>query len=161
METGSEKREDRSGDRRAARVPIRSYRDLDVYQRSMNLLRPLQSVLAKLPAVEQYELASQMRRASKSIPANIAEGYGRKRSAKEFKFHLGVALGSANEMIVHLEIAVAVGYAEHRDVGELIAAYEVLARQLYRLLEKWQDFGADSARREERPASRVSHLASS
>ena len=112
----------------------------------MALLAPLHELIRKLPQSEHWELASQLRRCSKSIPANIAEGYGKKRSAKDFKSYLDTALGSANETVVHLEIGVAVGYFTHSDIEPLVEGYEVIARQLYRLIESWQDFGTKPSR---------------
>ncbi len=107
----------------------------------MALLAPVHQLLTKLPHIERWELASQIRRASKSIPAHIAEGYGKKRSAKDFRAYLDISLGSANEMIVHLEIiARSVGYLTEADIQPLVAEYEIVAKQLYRLVENWRDF---------------------
>ncbi|MHB8375408.1 MAG: four helix bundle protein [Dehalococcoidia bacterium] len=150
LEVGNGKREGDSGigrpsadNARVARsAPIQSYRDIDAYRRAMALLAPLHLLVRKLPDVERFELASQMRRASKSVPANIAEGYGKKRSAKEFKSYLVHALGSANEMVVHLEIAVAIGYVTQDEAQTLIDGYEVVAKQLYRLIQAWRDFAS-------------------
>ena len=130
-----------NGSGSSTRAAIRSYRDIEAYRRAMGVLAPLHKLLARLPDVERFELASQLRRAAKSVPANIAEGYGKKRSAKEFKVYLGRALGSANEVVVHLEIAVAVGYAGQEGVQALIDGYEIVAKQLFRLIESWTDFG--------------------
>jgi four helix bundle protein len=129
-----------------ARKAIQSYRDIEAYQRSMTLLRPLFVLIRRLPREERWELASQMRRASRSIPANIAEGYGKKRSTGSFKASLDVALGSTNEMIVHLEIAVAVGYVTEEEIKPLMEGYEIVAKQLYRLIESWRDFSAHPSR---------------
>jgi four helix bundle protein len=141
-----------------ARGAIRGYRDLEVYKRAMNLLAPPHTVARRLPAHERFELASQLRRASKSIPANIAEGYGKKDSAREFKAYLNNALGSANEVMVHLEIASALQYVPDGDIQDLIDEYTVLAKQLHRLRENWRTF---SPSKEADHASRLSHPASS
>jgi four helix bundle protein len=125
---------------RPTRRAIQSYRDIEAFQRSMSLLAPLHRLIAKLPASENWELASQLRRSSKSIPANISEGYGKKRSARDFKSYLDTALGSANETIVHLEIGVAVGYFTDEEIRPLVEGYEIVAKQLYRLIASWQDF---------------------
>jgi len=85
-------------------MAITSYRDLEVYQLSMQVLVKVHKVVLGFLDFERFALSDQMRRASKSIPANIAEGYGRRKSAKEFKHFLTISLGSANEMVVHLEI---------------------------------------------------------
>lgn len=56
------------------RRPIRSFRDLEVYQRSWALLQPVHILALTFPDYEKFDLANQVRRAAKSIPANIAEG---------------------------------------------------------------------------------------
>jgi four helix bundle protein len=120
------------------RKPIRSFRDLEVFQRGMALLSPIYELAATFPDYEKYDLASQLRRACKSVPANIAEGYAKRRSAKEFRAYLANAMGSATEMEVHLEIARELKYVTPERCVELVAAYQVIARQLYRLIESWR-----------------------
>lgn len=115
----------------------RGYRDLDVYQRSMDALVRVHSVAATLPNVERFELASQLRRASKSIPANIAEGYAKRRSAKEFVAFLTTALGSANEVEVHVEIALRLGYIDDSVATELTGEYAIIGKQLAALIKSW------------------------
>ena len=153
MEAGNGRRE--AGTQ--SRAPIRSYDDLEVYQRSMKLLVPLHTLVRGFPVYERFELASQLRRASKSIPANIAEGYGKKRSAKEFKMYLGHALGSANEAIVHLKIASALEYADESAISGLVAEYTIVAKQLHTLINAWQTFGGEEGEPVPRPASRIQH----
>ncbi len=119
-------------------MAITSYRDLDVYQRAMKALLAVHKMALKFPEYERYALADQVRRASKSVPTNIAEGYGRRKSAKEFKHYLTMALGSANEMIVHLEIARELGYDTPENCGTLIEEYNVIGKMLYRLIENWR-----------------------
>ncbi len=77
-------------------------------------------------------MASQIRRASRSVPANIAEGYAKRRSAKEFCAYLTTAMGSANEMQVHLKIASELGYLQ--DSNKLSDEYDVVGRQLNKLI---------------------------
>src|ERR1700682_6198715 len=91
---------------------IQSYRDLQVSQRSVELWVPIHQLLLKYPSYERYELCGQMRRSSKSIPANIAEGYTKRRFEKEFRLHLNIAMGEANEMVVHIEISRALNYLD-------------------------------------------------
>ncbi len=98
------------------------------------------------PDYERYALADQVRRASKSVPTNIAEGYGRRKSAREFKHYLTMALGSANEMIVHLEITRALEYASADTCASLIEEYTVICKMLYRLIENWRTLPARPAR---------------
>jgi four helix bundle protein len=106
----------------------------------MALLKPIHELALSLPDYERYELASQIRRACKSVPTNIAEGYAKRRSVKEFKAFLTSALGSANEMEVHLRIAVALNYISETQGQEMIAAYQVIGRQLARLIQSWRHF---------------------
>lgn len=117
---------------------IKSFHDLEVYQRGMALLRPVHDLVLTFPDYEKFDLASQLRRACKSVPANIAEGYAKRRSAKEFRAYLTNAMGSATEMEVHLEIARQLGYVTAEQAAHLIGEYRILARQLYRLIEKWR-----------------------
>jgi four helix bundle protein len=116
---------------------IRSYEDLEVYQRAMALLPHVHRLALGLPDFERYNLADQMRRASKAIPANIAEGYGKKRSAREFKACLTTALGSNNEMLVHLKVAASLDYIPKGHCAELIDGYTIIGKQLHRLIQRW------------------------
>lgn len=118
--------------------PIRSYEDLDVYQRSMSLVRPVHEIVKRFPAHEEHDLVQQMRRASKSIPANIAEGFSKRRGVKDFKLYLAHALGSGNEMIVHLRIAAELQYVAQEEASALIERYEVVCRQINKLIQNWK-----------------------
>jgi four helix bundle protein len=82
---------------------IESYRDLHVWQKAMDLVTECYLLAQRLPQNEQYGLASQMRRSAVSIPANIAEGFGRWHS-KEFVHFLLLANGSLKELETHLLI---------------------------------------------------------
>ncbi len=76
---------------------IRSYRDLKVWQKSMDLAVRTYELTRTFPSEEKYGIVSQMRRAAASVPANIAEGQA-KRSTKEFIQMLGIARGSLAEI---------------------------------------------------------------
>lgn len=120
------------------RLPfIRSYEDIEAFKRGMALLKPIHICARGLPDYERFELASQIRRASKSVPTNIAEGYGKRRSARHFKAYLENALGSSNEMIVHLQVAEVLEYVGHEVVAPMIDEYKVVSKLLVRLIEKW------------------------
>jgi len=102
----------------------------------MDLVPQVHTLIRKLPSSERYALASQMRRASRSIPANIAEGYAKRRSSKEFCHYLTTAMGSANEMQVHLRIAAELGYLD--DGNRLSGDYDIVGRQLNKLISSWR-----------------------
>lgn len=121
-----------------ARRPIRSYEDIEAFQRAMSLLRPLHNLVLKFPDYEKFDLASQLRRASKSIPANIAEGYSKRVSARNFKLYLTNAQGSANEVVVHLQVAEQLGYVEPNVVAPMIADCRIVGKQLTKLIERWR-----------------------
>jgi four helix bundle protein len=121
-----------------ALAAIRSYEDIEAFKRAMELLRPVHRLVRELPDYERYELASQIRRASKSVPANIAEGYAKRRSVRNFKAYLEHSLGSVNEMVVHLQIAEGLDYVGHDTCADLITQYRSIAMLLVRLIEKWR-----------------------
>src|SRR5882672_3415939 len=83
------------------KAPINSYRDLVVWQESMNLAEASYRLTASFPKEEAYGLTAQLRRSGSSIPANIAEGYGRD-SRGAYVQHLRVAQGSLKEFETHL-----------------------------------------------------------
>ncbi len=80
---------------------VKTYRDLEVWQLSMDLMVSVYSVARLLPRDERFELVSQLKRASMSIPSNIAEGWGR-RHRKEYLHHLSFAYGSLMEVETQL-----------------------------------------------------------
>jgi four helix bundle protein len=90
------------------RQEIRSHRDLIVWQKAMDLVTSVYRLTEDFPKSELYGLTSQIRRCATSIPANIAEGQGR-RLGGEFLQFLGNARGSLLELDTHLEIAVRLG----------------------------------------------------
>lgn len=94
---------------------MRSYRELVVWQRSMELVREIYALTASFPKEERFGLTVQMRRAAVSIPSNIAEGFVRK-NTKEFIQFLLIAFGSAAELETQLEIAEMLGYLKKNDV---------------------------------------------
>jgi four helix bundle protein len=82
----------------------RSYQDLEVWKLSINFVKEIYRLTEKFPPIEIYGLTNQIRRATVSIPSNIAEGQGRS-SAKEFRQFLAIALGSLAEIETQLIIA--------------------------------------------------------
>ncbi len=118
--------------------PIRSYRDLRVYQQSMELLGPIHQLVLGFPDYEKYALADQMRRASRSVPTNIVEGYSRRSSAKDFKHFMAISMGSANEMVVHIEICRQLKYCAPEPAIRYAEAYEAIGKQLHMLMARWK-----------------------
>ena len=88
---------------------MKSHRDLDVWKKSIGLVREIYVLTKKFPPDELYGLTSQMRRAAVSVPSNIAEGAARG-SSKEFSRFLSISLGSLAEMETQLLIAENLNY---------------------------------------------------
>jgi len=93
------------------------FRDLLVWQRSMQLTAAVYRLTKSFPHDEIYGLTSQVRRSSVSIPSNIAEGQGRLGTG-EFRQFLGVARGSNCELLTQLEIASMLGYCDAKGIEE-------------------------------------------
>jgi len=83
---------------------IKSYRDLIVWQKSVDLVKNIYLCTQTFPKEEQYGLTNQMRRCAVSIPSNIAEGYGRN-STGDYKRFLHISLGSLYELQTQVEIS--------------------------------------------------------
>jgi four helix bundle protein len=118
---------------------VRSFRDLDVYRRAYRLSLDVHKATLGFPKVEQYALGDQMRRASKSVCANIAEGFGRQRtSPADFKRFLVMASGSCDEMQVWSDYGRDLGYLEAETAKAWLSEYIELARMLHGLMAKWR-----------------------
>jgi four helix bundle protein len=132
-EVGSRKKEVR----KVQKMAIKSYEDLQIYQKSYQLALQMHRITQDLPVQERYELGQQIRRAATSVPANIAEGYGRKNSEKEFKHFLRNSMGSANEVKVYIDMMKDLGYISQEKHQELRESYDILTKKIYRLIERW------------------------
>jgi len=117
---------------------IRDVKDLDVYQKAYKASLEIHKLSLKFPKEEQFSLASQIRSSSKSICANLAEGFGRQvHSKQEFKRYLGIAIGSADETQVWLDYCKDLGYLEADKHQNLSREYKDVARMLTGLYRNW------------------------
>ncbi|MGC9348879.1 MAG: four helix bundle protein [Anaerolineae bacterium] len=114
---------------------VRSYRDLEVYQLAFDLAVEIDGISKALPKHELYEVGSQIRRSAKSIPANIAEGFGRRRYKQDYVRFLVCALASCDETRVHLDMLNATGSLTENDYKPLSQRYDLLGRKLNRFLQ--------------------------
>ena len=117
---------------------IANYRDLKVFQRSYEFSLRIHQITQRFPVIERRELASQLRRAATSIPINIAEGYGRKRFADDFKRFLVIAMGSCNEVSVELAMAQDLGYLDKKTHEELESECDQIGRMINKLIQVWR-----------------------
>jgi four helix bundle protein len=107
----------------------RSYRDLDVWKLSIEIVKDIYRVTGTFPRAEVYGLTSQIRRAAVSIPSNIAEGQGRS-SCKEFKQFLAIALGSLAELETQLIIAKEIGYLADRELDPPLVRLDTIRKMI-------------------------------
>jgi len=106
------------------------FRDLKVYQLAFNLAMEIFFESKKFSAEEKYSLTDQIRRASRSVPSNIAEGYRKKRYPKMFVSKMADADGEATETQVWVDFAHECGYLSQRRQLELRKGYEEVGRML-------------------------------
>ena len=112
---------------------IQSFRDLQVWQRSIQMTVAVYRLTRDFPREEIYGLTSQMRRSSVSVPSNIAEGQGRLNLA-EFRQFLGIARGSNCELQTQLEIARALGLGDSKQIDEAEALSHEVGKMLFAIL---------------------------
>ena len=112
-----------------------SYQDLVVWQQAMDLAVAVYLTTQKWPREEVYGLTSQSRRAATSVPANIAEGYGREHRSSYLQF-LRIAQGSLKELETHLLIADRTGIAATGSIPPVLASTESVWKLLRLLLRK-------------------------
>jgi four helix bundle protein len=122
------------------RSDVSSFEDLEVFQRAYRVSLDLHRASLQFPKIEQVGgLADQMRRASKSICGNIAEGFGKQRTSNfEFKRYLLMAIGSADEMQVWLRYCSDLKYIDQELCERWRDEYRQIARMLQSLATKWR-----------------------
>ncbi len=117
--------------------PVRAFEDLEVFKRAYRVSLEVHKATLHFPTIEQYALGDQIRRASKSICANIGEGFGKQRQSRaEFKRFLMMALGSADEMRIWLRYAFDLGYIQEPAWQVWREEYREIAKMLQGLLTK-------------------------
>jgi four helix bundle protein len=97
---------------------VKSYRDLEVWQISMEFVEAVYATIQKLPKDERFALSDQLRRSAISVPSNIAEGWGRA-STKEYLHYLSIAYGSLMEAETQLILAVRLGYSPKQEAAKV------------------------------------------
>ena len=109
---------------------VKSHEDLRIWGSGIKLVTDIYKITSEFPQHEIYGLISQMRRASISVPSNIAEGAGR-RSPGDFRKFLYYASGSLTELETQLFLSGELGYAEKEIVHELKKEIILLRKQIY------------------------------
>ncbi|MGI9175154.1 MAG: four helix bundle protein [Rhodothermales bacterium] len=120
------------------RKPVDSYRDLEVWQRGMDLVESVYALTKPFPADERFGLTAQLRRAAISIPSNVAEGWGRG-SRKEFMHFIKIARGSLAEVETQLIIAHRLGYLEEEPLQRTLDDATIEGKMLTALLRSLEN----------------------
>lgn len=116
---------------------IRSYKDLHVWQAAIELAVGCYRVTKNFPASETYGMTSQIRRASASVAANIAEGHGRENTGAFVQF-LRIAQGSIKELETHLILSARVGLLTNQEFDGLSSQIEEIGKMLRALVRSLQ-----------------------
>ena len=120
-------------------MAVESFEDLEVFQRAYKLSLEVHRTSLEMPAREQYGLADQIRRASKSICVNVAEGFAKQSySVAEFKRYVQIAIGSADEMRVWSRYCLDLGYIDESRWQAWRDEYQVIAKMLQALYKSWK-----------------------
>ena len=109
------------------------YKDMKVWQKSMDLVEEIYRITSFLPKEEQYGLVSQMRRAAVSIPSNIAEGQSR-HTVREYVNFLYVSEGSKSELDTQLEICLRLGFLDTNQIEKSRQLCNEIGKMLYSLI---------------------------
>lgn len=112
-----------------------SYQDLIVWQKSMQLVKEVYTLVKTMPKEEQFALSDQMRRAVVSIPSNIAEGYGRNSTNDYIRF-LNIARGSKYELDTQIQICVMLNYISKEKAATALELSEEIGRMINALIKK-------------------------
>jgi four helix bundle protein len=118
--------------------PIRRYTDLLVYQQAYRLALEVSKLSRSLPRVEQYELGQQIRSSSRSVAANVVEGWAKRQSSADFRRHIQIAIGERAETKFWLDLSGDEGYIQKVKVETLGAEYSKLGMMLHNLWKEWR-----------------------
>ncbi len=116
---------------------MKSYRELIVWQKAINLCVEVYKITEAFPKTELYSLTSQIRRAVVSIPSNIAEGYCRGHRPEYIQF-LRISFGSGAELETQLLIAHKIGYLDEKYFKDLIENLNEIMKMLNKLIDTLQ-----------------------
>ena len=112
----------------------KSFRDMSVWQKAINLSEKVFRLTVSLPKSEDYGITSQIRRSANSVSANIAEGFGRNTNKDKRNFYI-IARGSAFETQSHLLYGNKIKYFESKMIEELISEYDSLIFELNKIMK--------------------------
>jgi len=118
------------------KTSYRGYRDLKVYQLSYRLALKIHEITKRFPSEEKYSLVDQIRRSSRSVPANISEAWKKRRYVKTFISKLIDCAGETGETEVWLNFSKDFGYLKIEIYEELMTGYDEVNRMLNGMIDK-------------------------
>lgn len=116
---------------------ISDFKDLKIWQKGMDIAEKCYLFTKLFPKDELYGMVQQIRRSAVSIPANIAEGYGRRTTPEYIRF-LNIAQGSLNELETHIILSQRVGLSQETDIEPIIFLLREESRMITALIKKLQ-----------------------
>ena len=128
---------------------IRGFRELDVYQMAMAAAADIFLISKGFPAEERYSLTDQVRRSSRSVCANIAEAWRKRRYPAAFASKLSDAEAEAAETEVWLELAVRCGYLDREKAAALDQTYESILAMLVTMISRPEQWTIRTIRKDE------------
>lgn len=121
------------------------YRDLKVFQLSYSLAMDIFTITKSFPSEEKFSLVDQMRRSSRSVPANLAEAWKKRMYPKMFASKIIDAAGEAGETEVWIDVSKDAGYMLLTQYDKLVAGYDEVNRMLYGMIDKREKFAPKRA----------------
>lgn len=125
-------------EKQKAAGPIRHYRDLLVFQQAYRLAMEVSQASKGFPRFEQFELGRQVRNSSRSVAANIVEGWAKRESAAEFRRHLQIAVGECEETRFWIQLATDEGCLGKAQSTGLESEYAKLGMMIHNLWKEWR-----------------------
>ncbi|MBD2451150.1 four helix bundle protein [Nostoc sp. FACHB-152] len=116
-------------------LEIRDFKDLKIWQKGMEIAERCYFLTKLFPKDELYGMVQQIRRSAASIPANIAEGYGRRTTPEYIRF-LNIAQGSLNELETHLILSERVNLCKQADIELIVSLLREESRMIIALIKK-------------------------
>ena len=116
-------------------VKIKSFKDLNIWMRSIKIVKEIYQISKLFPKEEVYGLTNQVRRSAISIPSNIAEGFARFHN-KEYRQFLFISLGSCAELSTQMIIALHLGYVENKKADQLLNEIDEISKMTMCLIKK-------------------------
>jgi four helix bundle protein len=119
---------------------VRTYSDLLVYKQAYRLALDVSKLTKEFPRQEQFEMGRQLRNCSRSVAANIVEGWAKRNSAAEFKHHLIISIAECAETKFWIDLATGEGFVDGKRAATLGSEYGKLGFMLHNLWKEWRKY---------------------